>query len=80
MTNKEAITMENNLSQVWNERDPYSRLNGDYSVCGHLFRGTWPHITAQNDQLISLKNGQSAYFKQFLTSRKAICDDNSFRS
>jgi hypothetical protein len=62
--------------EIFIERDQ----SGDYSICGHLFRGTWPHITAQNDQLISLKNGQPAYFKPFLASRKALWDDNSFRS
>jgi len=48
-----------------------------FRMC-HLFRGTWPHITAQNDQSISLKNGHSAYFKRFLASRKPTWTEYSF--
>jgi len=29
----------------------------DYSICGHLFRGTWRHITAQSGSSASLLMG-----------------------
>jgi len=51
---------------------------GDYSVCGHLFRGTSPHITAQIDHLISLKSDQLAHFKRFSAPGEVLRTDRSF--
>jgi hypothetical protein len=58
MTNEEAITMENNLNQVWNERDPALRLKAIeriYSTTANLY-----HVGDQVTGFDAINNSVSA--------------------